>query len=107
GDYLIEAAPEVAKATRRPLRVILAGEGRERGRWEAIAERVQKASSDLTIEFTGWLTQERLSGLMKSSDLLVVPSLWPEPLGSVGPYAAQYGLPAAAFASGGIAAAVG
>lgn len=102
GDYLIEAAPEVARVTRRPLRVVLAGEGRERAHWEALAERVQKATTDLTIEFTGWLSQVQLSGLMKSCDLLVVPSVWPEPFGSVGPFAAQYGLPAAAFASGGI-----
>jgi glycosyltransferase involved in cell wall biosynthesis len=102
GDYLIEAAPDVARATHRPLRVILAGEGRERAHWQALAARVQKATGDLTIEFPGWLSQEQLSGLMKGSDLLVVPSLWPEPFGSVGPFAAQYGLPAAAFASGGI-----
>jgi glycosyltransferase involved in cell wall biosynthesis len=102
GDYLIEAAPEVARATRRPLRVVLAGDGRERAHWEALAERVQKSTADLTIEFTGWLSQEALSGLMKSCDLLVVPSLWPEPFGLVGPSAAQYGLPAAAFANGGI-----
>jgi len=103
GDYLIQAAPAVARATRRPLRVILAGEGRERAGWQALADRVQQTTeADLKFEFTGWLSQERLGGLMKSSDLLVVPSLWPEPFGSVGPFAAQYGLPAAAFANGGI-----
>jgi glycosyltransferase involved in cell wall biosynthesis len=32
----------------------------------------------------------------------VVPSLWPEPFGSVGPTAGSHGLPAAAFAVGGI-----
>ncbi len=102
GDYLIEAAPEVARATQRPLRVIFAGEGRERARWEALAKRVEKTTADLSIEFTGWLSQLQLSGLMKSSDLLVVPSLWPEPFGSTGPFAAQYGLPAVGFASGGV-----
>jgi glycosyltransferase involved in cell wall biosynthesis len=56
----------------------------------------------LTVEFTGWIAHEDVSALMRAVDLLVVPSLWPEPLGSVGPAAAQYGLPAAAFDSGGI-----
>ena len=37
------------------------------------------------------------------SDLLVVPSLWPEPFGLVGPEAGHSGLPAAAFDVGGIA----
>jgi glycosyltransferase involved in cell wall biosynthesis len=39
---------------------------------------------------------------MKNSDLLVVPSLWPEPFGSIGAEAGHHGLPAAAFAVGGI-----
>ena len=40
--------------------------------------------------------------LLGGCDLLVVPSVWPEPFGSVGPAAAQYGTPAAAFDVGGI-----
>ena len=39
---------------------------------------------------------------MLESRLLVVPSVWPEPFGSVGMAAARYGVPAAAFAVGGI-----
>jgi glycosyltransferase involved in cell wall biosynthesis len=39
---------------------------------------------------------------MKKSALLVVPSLWPEPFGLVGLEAGLLGLPAAAFAVGGI-----
>jgi glycosyltransferase involved in cell wall biosynthesis len=36
------------------------------------------------------------------SDLLVVPSLWPEPFGRIGPEAGTHGLPVAGFAVGGI-----
>ena len=39
---------------------------------------------------------------MKNMDLLVVPSVWPEPFGLVGPEAAHHGVPSAAFAVGGI-----
>ena len=39
---------------------------------------------------------------MLDSDLLVVPSTWPEPFGLVGPEAGLHGLPAAAFAVGGV-----
>ena len=39
---------------------------------------------------------------MASADLLVVPSLWPEPFGLVGLEGARSRLPAAAFAVGGI-----
>ena len=38
----------------------------------------------------------------RAADLLVVPSLWPEPFGLVGLEAARHRLPVAAFAVGGI-----
>ena len=47
-------------------------------------------------------TPATLAALFDSSDLLVVPSLWPEPFGLVGLEAGMRGLPAAAFAAGGI-----
>ncbi len=43
-----------------------------------------------------------LDRLMRESDLLVVPSTWPEPFGLAGPEAGLRGLPAVAFAVGGI-----
>jgi glycosyltransferase involved in cell wall biosynthesis len=102
GDYLIEALPEVVKAARRPVRMTFAGDGRDRARWESLARKIQNATPNLTIEFTGWLTQRDVGILMSNVDLLVLPSLWPEPFGAVGPAAGQYGVPAAAFATGGI-----
>ena len=54
------------------------------------------------MTFPGWRTADQLDVLMARTDLLVVPSVWPEPFGSVGPTAAQHGVPAAAFAVGGI-----
>jgi glycosyltransferase involved in cell wall biosynthesis len=102
GHYLIEALPEVVRAARRPVRVTFAGDGRDRQRWEALAQTIQHATPNLAIEFTGWLTQQDVGILMRNVDLLVLPSLWPEPFGAVGPAAGQYGVPAAAFATGGI-----
>ena len=56
----------------------------------------------MSIVFTGWCDEARLGTLMRESRLLVVPSVWPEPFGSVGMAAARHGVPAAAFAVGGI-----
>jgi phosphatidylinositol alpha-1,6-mannosyltransferase len=56
----------------------------------------------VTVEFTGWVSREKVGALMNACDLLVVPSLCPETFGSVGPIAGQHGVPAAAFASGGV-----
>ena len=56
----------------------------------------------LEINFPGWVGRPQVEALLKSSDLLVVPSLWPEPFGLVGPEAGNYGVPVAAFNVGGI-----
>jgi|GEM_PF-308346 len=59
-------------------------------------------NSPLSITFTGWLGPEQRDELFKSMDLLVVPSLWPEPFGQVGVEAGHHGIPAAAYDVGGI-----
>lgn len=102
GPMMLEALTLAAAALGRPLNVTFAGDGPDRERWEHAARRTQAANANLKIEFTGWLDSSRLEHLMLSSDLLVVPSTWPEPFGLVGPEAGLHRLPAAAFAVGGI-----
>jgi len=101
GNVLLDALPRVRTALDRPLRVVFAGDGRERPRWEARAASLQARDPGLRIEFTGWVEASRRSALFQESDLLVVPSIWPEPFGQVGPEAGLYGVPVAAFAVGG------
>jgi glycosyltransferase involved in cell wall biosynthesis len=104
GMLLLNALPRVLAETGRRIRVTFAGDGPDRANWAAHAKRLEsRYGPQLTIGFTGWLSQEQVASLMRSVDLLVVPSVWPEPLGSVGPAAAQHGVPSAAFAVGGIA----
>jgi glycosyltransferase involved in cell wall biosynthesis len=102
GLALIEAVPLMLQHVQRPVRVVMAGDGRDRARWESRARQIAAAFPNAEFEFTGWLAHDELSQRMKTSDLLVVPSLWPEPFGSVGAEAGRYGVPAAAFAVGGI-----
>jgi glycosyltransferase involved in cell wall biosynthesis len=100
GHVLLDALPQVSAALAKPLRVTFAGDGRERHALERRAARVR--SPKLKIEFTGWVERRQVEALLETSDLLVVPSLWPEPFGLVGPEAGQYGVPVAAFDVGGI-----
>jgi glycosyltransferase involved in cell wall biosynthesis len=100
GSFLLDALPLVASATKRPIHLTLAGDGRERSALEARARAID--SKGITTKFVGWVTQECIGALMQQVDLMVVPSVLPEPFGSVGPAAAQHGLPAAAFDVGGI-----
>jgi glycosyltransferase involved in cell wall biosynthesis len=99
---LLDAMPRVVTALGRKLKLILAGDGRERTVLEAQAARIAENEPKLTIEFRGWLDAELMQAEYRLADLLVMPSLWPEPFGLAGPEAGLNGVPAAAFAMGGI-----
>jgi glycosyltransferase involved in cell wall biosynthesis len=102
GLHLIEALPEIVRVLERPIHVTFAGDGRELHRWQERAAKVCHRDLNLSVEFRGWITGSDLDRLFETADLLVVPSLWPEPFGLVGLRAAQCGLPTAAYAVGGI-----
>lgn len=97
GDVLIEAAAAANRRLRVPVRLLMAGEGPERLRWSALAARL-----GVSAEFTGWLTGSALATMFRRASIVAVPSLWPEPFGLVGLDAAVHGVPAVAFAVGGI-----
>ena len=102
GPIMLDALALAAASLGRPLKVTFVGDGPDRGQWEQKSRRVQADNTNLNIEFGGWLKSASLDQLMLDTDLLVVPSTWPEPFGLVGPEAGRHGLPAAAFAVGGI-----
>jgi len=102
GDLLLASLPAVRVALGRPIRVTFAGNGPARDAWEKQAKRVQSEVDGVTVEFVGWADDEQREALWKTSHLLVVPSVWPEPFGLVGLEAARHAIPAAAFDVGGI-----
>jgi glycosyltransferase involved in cell wall biosynthesis len=102
GSIMLDALALAATSLGRPLRATFVGDGPDRVYWERKARRLQAANATLRIEFIGPLNSTNLGQLMRDSDLLVVPSTWPEPFALVGPEAGLRGLPAAAFAVGGI-----
>lgn len=102
GHVFLNALPQVARLIDRPLQVIFIGDGKERRRLEAQAAHVKRETPNIQVEFKGWLSHPETERVIDESDLVVVPSLWPEPFGLVGPEAGQHGVPVAAFAVGGI-----
>jgi glycosyltransferase involved in cell wall biosynthesis len=100
GRLFLEALPQVAASLDRAVRVTFAGDGPDRIAWERQAKQVNCRGLD--IAFAGWVVGRQFESLLADSDLLVVPSLWPEPLGLVGAAAGRRGIPAVAFAVGGI-----
>lgn len=102
GDYLLRALSSLVKATEKRIAITFVGDGRLRSRWERQANQLQHKHKRLQLQFTGWLSQNEIQKYMEQSDLLVVPSLWPEPFGQVGVESGLCGLPAVAFDVGGI-----
>jgi Glycosyltransferase len=102
GRMLLDALPHVCASLDRPLRMTFAGDGPDREKWESTAAKIRTENERLTIAFTGWVEGREIEALMDNCDLLVMPSLWPEPFGLAGLEAGLRGVPAAAFAVGGI-----
>jgi glycosyltransferase involved in cell wall biosynthesis len=96
-ENLVAAAASASRTLNRPLHVTIAGDGPERAKIESLARTLH-----VPIEFRGWVGAQERTALMRGSDVLVVPSLWPEPFGLVGLEAACVGLPAVAYDVGGI-----
>jgi glycosyltransferase involved in cell wall biosynthesis len=102
GHVLLHALPGIRAMLGRDIRVTFAGDGPERATWERHAARLQKRQPGLDVTFAGWLTPGQRDSLLDDSDLLVLPSIWPEPFGQVGIEAGRRGVPTAAFAVGGV-----
>jgi glycosyltransferase involved in cell wall biosynthesis len=102
GRELIAALPAVAQRLGRRLHLTVAGDGAERQAWQQCGREVEAREPRVTVAFPGWLDEAGLSDLFATAHLLAVPSLWPEPLGLVGLEAGRYGVPAVAYAVGGI-----
>ena len=102
GEYLIDALPRVQKETGQALRVTFAGDGPARAGWESRAQHLTAQTPQIAIEFTGWLQHSQLATVLGTIDLVVMPSLWPEPYGLAGPEANRRGIPVVAFSTGGI-----
>ncbi len=96
-DYLIRAVPIAARQLGRELKLTIVGDGPERERLQSLAQQLGVAA-----QFTGWLAGDQKLAVMRASDLLVVPSRWPEPFGLVGIEAGALSIPAVAYALGGI-----
>jgi len=97
----VRAVQAVARCQRsigdRQLLLTMAGDGPELERCRRLAAKLRVPS-----EFPGWVGPERRSQLLRETDVLIMPSLWPEPFGMVGVEAGTVGVPAVAYRTGGI-----
>jgi len=101
-DVALEAAARAAAALMVPVHLQLSGAGTLHESLAARALELMHAQKNLQVTFTGWLEPHLVTAALDQSDLLLVPSRWPEPFGMVGVEAALRGVPAVASAVGGI-----
>ncbi len=94
---LVKAVARVNLLLGRSITLVVAGDGPERTRMEALSIRL-----NVRTEFHGWVGLEQRTALMRGADVLAVPSVCPETFGLVGVEAGCVGLPAVSFAVGGI-----
>ena len=99
---LIGCLPSVAASLKRPVILTLAGDGPMQRELQLLAKELSGRHPEILITFAGWLRRPGIQALMRDSDLLVTPSLWPEPFGRVGLEAATFNLPVVAYAVGGV-----
>jgi glycosyltransferase involved in cell wall biosynthesis len=101
-DIALESAAMVASTTTREVHLQLSGEGSRRSRLASRAAALMGQRANLRVEMTPWLSSDGAAHALDRADLLLVPSLWPDPFGMVGVEAARRGVPSVAFAVGGI-----
>ena len=101
-DVALEAAARAAGALLTPVRLQVSGAGTLHETLAARAVALMRAQPMLHVTFTGWLGADLVTTALDQSDLLLVPSRWPEPFGMVGVEASRRGVPSVAFGVGGI-----
>jgi glycosyltransferase involved in cell wall biosynthesis len=99
---LIDALPILAGVLGRDVVLSVAGSGPDEEACRARAARIVGGKPRVSVRFLGWQSPEECARLLQASDVLVMPSLWPEPLGLTGLEALHAGIPVAAFAVGAI-----
>jgi glycosyltransferase involved in cell wall biosynthesis len=84
---------------RQPFHLTVLGSGSHQPSCENLAKELGIADR---VEFPGFVPFEKLAGFYREATLVTVPSLWPEPIATVGLEVLRYGLPVVGFDAGGI-----
>lgn len=101
-DIALEAVGRASDVLARPAVLRIAGAGSMESALRQRASELMARHPKLTVHFPGWLDSDRRAGVFNASDLLLIPSRWPEPFGLVGLEAGLHAVPCVAFDVGGI-----
>ncbi len=99
-QLLVAAAKSACARLGVPGELHIVGDGPLRTDLEREAR--QDGGGLLQTRLDGWRDGKQRDALLSVADVMLVPSLWPEPFGLTGLEAARFGVPTVGFASGGI-----
>ncbi|HYP14478.1 MAG TPA: glycosyltransferase family 4 protein [Bryobacteraceae bacterium] len=102
GATFIESIPHLVEHLDGKVEVVFAGSGPERSLWTELSHQVARSNPRIAFRWHEWLSKEELKHVIAGVHAVVMPSIWPEPFGLAGLEAGRLGVPAVAFASGGI-----
>ncbi len=94
-DVMLRALAQV----RTRFEAVILGEGSHRAKCERLC--AELGLSD-RVSFKGFIPAAEIRAYYREATAVLVPSVWPEPLGLVGLEAMQYGLPVVGFDAGGV-----
>ncbi len=94
-DVLLEALAEV----REPFECIILGDGNHKAECETLSNRLGLKDK---VTFKGFVPQEELKRYYRECSVVVISSVWPEPIATIGLEVMRYALPVVAFDAGGI-----
>ena len=83
----------------QPFHLTVLGAGSHQAFCEALAGKLGIGDR---VEFPGFVPFEKLAGFYKEATVVAVPSVWPEPIATIGLEVLRYGLPVVGFDAGGI-----
>ena len=94
-DVLLQALARV----KSPFEVVILGDGNHRSYCEKLS---RKLGLQDRVTFRGFIPQAELKQYYANATAVLISSLWPEPIATIGLEVMHYGLPVIAFDAGGI-----
>lgn len=97
-QYLVSAIAKLSKAGAN-VHLDIAGDGWYKSNLQDL---VVSLGMECKVTFLGKIAGDRVGNVYENADVVVVPSIWPEPAGLVVPEARSYGKPVIVFNAGGL-----
>jgi len=94
-DVLLRALARVTS----PFEAVILGDGNHRAACEKLC---RKLGLQDRVTFKGFIPQAELKGYYQDTSAVLISSLWPEPIATIGLEVMRYALPVVAFDAGGI-----